>query len=253
MDCNEEKHDIEERKSWDLFQQRQLEAEDEDDAHYQGKNGNGANSPRHLKKSKKKKKPKKQKGSKIPEPDPDTFHAMMIDAGSQGTRLHIYEFPERLLYHRKEITHALNGYKLTLPTTNSRWTNRLRPGLDSLASIQDDDDLEKAMEDYLAPLLEFTKSVLGDKTDDWHRYPIYLKATGGLRTLPTQDRIRIIAKVRQLFHDRKFNPFQFRDERARVLSGEEEAIYGWTAVNYIKGTLVDNSEGAGTVLSPNLT
>eukprot|EP00980_Cylindrotheca_fusiformis_P018174 scaffold5887_cov122-Cylindrotheca_fusiformis.AAC.3 len=241
MNCNEEKHDVEEQKSWDLFQERQL-MED-----YEHDRADG----RRMKKSKKKS--KKEKKKKIPEPDPDTFHAMMIDAGSQGTRLHIYEFPERLLYHRHEITHALNGYKLSLPTTNSRWTNRLRPGLDFLANITDDEKLGKAMEEYLEPLMEFTKSVLADKKDDWEAYPIYLKATGGLRTLSTADRIRIISKVRKIFHDPSFNPFQFYDERARVISGEEEAIYGWTAVNYIKGTLVESSEGAGTVLSPNLT
>lgn len=40
---------------------------------------------------------------------------------------------------------------------------------------------------------------------------------------------------------------------ARVISGEEEAIYGWTAVNFVKGTLLKNSEGTGSVLSAKLT
>jgi Golgi nucleoside diphosphatase len=237
INCNEEKHDIEEQKSWKFHEQRVRDDE---------KSLN-----RRLKKHSKKH--SKKKGPRIPEPDSDTFHAMMIDAGSQGTRLHIYEFPERLLFHRKDIIHALNGYKLSLPTTNSRWTNRLKPGLDSLAFIKDDGDLERAMENYLTPLLNFVRSVLSDKADDWDRYPIYLKATGGLRTLPTQDRVRLITMVRKVFNNATFNPFQFQDERARVISGEEEAIYGWTAVNFIKGTLIHDSEGVGDVLAPNLT
>lgn len=40
---------------------------------------------------------------------------------------------------------------------------------------------------------------------------------------------------------------------ARVISGEEEAIYGWTAVNFVKGTLIPNSEGSGAVQRANLT
>jgi Golgi nucleoside diphosphatase len=40
---------------------------------------------------------------------------------------------------------------------------------------------------------------------------------------------------------------------ARVISGEEEAIYGWAAVNFVKGSLVEYSEGSGTVLQANLT
>lgn len=38
-----------------------------------------------------------------------------------------------------------------------------------------------------------------------------------------------------------------------MISGEEEAIYGWTAVNFVKGTLIDASEGAGSVRRANLT
>jgi Golgi nucleoside diphosphatase len=48
-------------------------------------------------------------------------------------------------------------------------------------------------------------------------------------------------------HNKTFNPFFFEDEHARVISGEEEAIYGWTAVNFVMGTLIKNSEGTGTV------
>ena len=33
----------------------------------------------------------------------------------------------------------------------------------------------------------------------------------------------------------------------RVISGEEEAIYGWTAVNFAQGQLIKQSEGTGTV------
>ena len=148
---------------------------------------------------------------------------------------------------------ALNGLKLSTPTTNSRWTNRLKPGLDSCAFVEDDNDLLDVLEDYLGPLFDFVKTLLKDKNHDWERFPIYLKATGGLRTLPTPDRVRLMSHVRKLLHDKHFNPFSFVDERARVISGEEEAIYGWAGVNYIKGTLVKESEGVGTVLNPTLT
>ena len=40
--------------------------------------------------------------------------------------------------------------------------------------------------------------------------------------------------VRELFHNKTYNPFDFNDERARVISGEEEAIYGWVGVNFGK-------------------
>jgi hypothetical protein len=190
----------------------------------------------------------------VPEPDGDTMHGLMIDAGSQGTRIHIYEFERRLLHTRTDLTEALNGYKISFSTTSTRWTHRHKPGLDTLASYQDDEAMQAALIAYLGPVVEFSKSALEGKKQDWYRYPIHLKATGGLRTLPTPDRIRLMEVVRTLFQNKTFNPFNFDDtERARVISGKEEAIYGWAAVNFAMGTLVKDSEGDGTALNPKRT
>jgi hypothetical protein len=50
------------------------------------------------------------------------------------------------------------------------------------------------------------------------------------------------------------NPFRFdSEEQARIISGEEEAIYGWTAINYLMGTLLENDIGFGAVEQPNRT
>ena len=141
-----------------------------------------------------------------------TQHGMMIDAGSQGSRLHVYEFTARVLQHSHEIRLAVRGEKLSVPTTDTAWTDRLQPGLDTFAFVEDDADMVSQVAAYLEPLLRFAKAVLAEKKDNWGRYPIYLKATGGLRTLPRPYRIRLIQAVRQLFHDPGFNPFFFRDE-----------------------------------------
>ena len=193
-------------------------------------------------------------GPEAPElPQYGTQHALMIDAGSQGTRIHVYEFEARMLSNHDEIIDAVKGRKLSYPTTESRWTNRKEPGLDVFGFVIDEVEMRNQVEFYLRPLIEFAEEVLAAKKDSWSQFPIYLKATGGLRTLPTPYRMRLMSAVRSLFRDTSFNPFFFEDEHARVISGEEEAIYGWTAVNFVKGTLLKNSEGTGSVLSPNLT
>ncbi|KAL3917884.1 MAG: hypothetical protein SGILL_004502 [Bacillariaceae sp.] len=166
------------------------------------------------------------------------------------TRIHIYEFVDRLLRSRDEILAVANGEMLSIPTTNTRWTDKYKPGLDAFAGYQESDELEHHVEAYLGPLLGFAKQVLKDKQDDWHKFPIYVKATGGLRTLPTPDRVRLMNVVRKLFRDETFNPFGFAEERFRTISGEEEGAYGWVAVNFIKGTLVRETVGTGTVLNP---
>ena len=126
-----------------------------------------------------------------------------------------------------------HGQLLSIPTSNSRWTDKYLPGLDKFAYYKTEQKLLKHLGKYLGRLIEFAKHVLQDKEEEWHNYPIYLKATGGLRTLPQQERVRIMNAVRTLFNDHEnFNPFSFEDERARVISGEEEAIYGWVGVNF---------------------
>lgn len=118
--------------------------------------------------------------------------------------------------------------------------------------------LPAILANYLSPLLVFAKDVLKEKKAKWGEYHIYLKATGGMRTLSVNDRKKIIDTVRDLFQNKYpdlfTNPFRIEGiDQIRVISGEEEAIYGWTAINYLMGTLISNSGGSGTVMSPNIT
>ena len=178
----------------------------------------------------------------------------MIDAGSTGSRMHVYEWEPRILSNQNEVELAVSGQKLSFPGTESRWTDRLRPGLASFASIQDDDALKQAIADYLEPLMKFAKTVLDSKQEQFGEYPIFLRATAGMRILPPHDRARVIGAVRDLFaHNKTFCPFAFVNEQARVMSGEEEAIYDWTGVNFLMGDLIEASRGEGTVLEPRMT
>lgn len=75
-----------------------------------------------------------------------------------------------------------------------------------------------------------------------------------MRALTSENRIRIMKAVRSLFHDNTFCPFWFEDERARTISGEEEAIYGWTGINFLVGTMMQDARGQpGAVPNPRLT
>jgi hypothetical protein len=141
-----------------------------------------------------------------------TQHGMMIDAGSQGTRIHIYEFEARILSKKRDTEDAVAGKKLSIPTTDTRWTNRLNPGLDSFAFIEDEETMIEMVSAYLSPLIDFAKHVLQGKKQHWKNYPIYLKATGGLRALPRPYRIRLITAVRSVLQNTTFNPFFFEQE-----------------------------------------
>jgi len=183
----------------------------------------------------------------------DTVHALVIDAGSTGSRMHVYEYEPRLLTTPADVSLAASGRKLTYPSTNSLWTERLSPGINTLASIENDTELTAAVTSYLTPLLDYARSILAEKQTMFSHFPIYFRATGGMRALKPPDRIRIMNSVRTVLDDVAFNPFAFTHEFARVISGEEESVFGWTAVNFLMNTLLNNTSGQGTVVNPSLT
>ena len=57
--------------------------------------------------------------------------------------MHVYEFEPRVLATKEDVAAAVSGKKLTYPGTESRWTERLRPGISEFAEIEDEEELEK--------------------------------------------------------------------------------------------------------------
>jgi Golgi nucleoside diphosphatase len=152
-----------------------------------------------------------------------TVYGLLIDAGSGGSRLHVFNWPERI------FTELPPG--ITFPTSNEAWTARMSPGVATLTSFD-------AVKAHLAPLLDFAVATLIDVETEFSNIPIFFKATGGMRELPLDQRETIISYVRTLFLDKTFNPFFFHYEMARIISGEEEAVFSWACVNYLFGTLL---------------
>jgi Golgi nucleoside diphosphatase len=181
-----------------------------------------------------------------------TQHGLMIDAGSTGSRMHLFEWEPRVLHDSHEVQEAVSGRKLSYPGTESRWTDRLRPGIASFASLPDD-QLLQGIANYLSPLMDFAQTILLEKQEYFDTFPIYLRATAGMRIMSKLDRSRVLGAVRTLFSNNTYCPFYFQDEFARVLSGEEEAIFGWAGINFAMGNLLEESEGMGTVVSPKLS
>jgi Golgi nucleoside diphosphatase len=94
------------------------------------------------------------------------------------------------------------------------WTARIDPGLATYS------DHPERVYEHLLPLIDFAKMTLSGREKEFGDYPIYLKATGGMRELPFQKREEILTHVRKYLSNKEFCPFFFREDFARIISGE---------------------------------
>ena len=87
---------------------------------------------------------------------PSTTRGMLIDAGSGGSRLHVYNWQRRVFTQLPP--------SITFPTSNERWTARIDPGVDHYG-----DDPERVHE-HLSPLIDFAKLSLRGTTHSISHY-----------------------------------------------------------------------------------
>lgn len=171
-----------------------------------------------------------------------TTRGILIDGGSGGSRLHIYEWAPRVFNTVPP--------PISFPTTNKEYTAKMadlggvqncwQPGLTK-------EQLRARVVAHFQPMLAFAKSQLTGLDDRIPHIPIWFKATGGARELAPSSREELLDAIRDLFEDKGFNPFMFKREMARVISGEEEAVFSWACMNFLKGNLIPASQGMGQV------
>lgn len=144
-------------------------------------------------------------------------YAIMMDAGSTGSRIHVYKF----------------NYCKSSPELESEHFDHLEPGLSSYKT-----DAQGAA-NSLRPLLDGAMRLIPEPLQSCT--PISLKATAGLRLLPGTQSTEIINAVRNLLETQY--PFPIADgpdelgQRSRrgveIMDGREEGVYAWITVNYL--------------------
>ncbi|KAL8137381.1 hypothetical protein V2J09_003382 [Rumex salicifolius] len=155
---------------------------------------------------------------------------VVLDCGSTGTRVFIYEAS---VNHKKNsnLPLALQSYsefRKKPKGQSGRAYDRMEtePGLDKL--VHNVSGLMRAVK----PLLQWAEMNIPKNS---HKYTsLYLYATAGVRRLPSSDSEWILKNVWSIL---KNSPFLCEREQVKIISGVEEAYYGWIALNYQKGTL----------------
>lgn len=140
-------------------------------------------------------------------------YAVIFDAGSTGSRVHVFRFDPNMDLLR--IGQDFEFYDKT------------NPGLSSYA----DDPQAAALS--LKPLLLEGQAVVPEELRP--QTPVKLGATAGLRMLKNGASDEILQAVRDLFKNE--SSLEYKAEWVSILEGSEEASYMWIAINYLSGRI----------------
>jgi len=151
--------------------------------------------------------------------------SLVFDAGSSGTRLNLFKI--------KREAGKPDEFTQFIPKGDDEDKLKLTPGLSGRFQSAKGNaaEAEKLIREDLKKLLaEGAKHVPKDMQAST---PVRLGATAGLRLLTIKEQDGIMGFATKALSDKTINTF--KSYGAIVLSGEEEAIYGWLAVNYFSG------------------
>lgn len=149
-----------------------------------------------------------------PLPPSGRVHAIMIDAGSTGTRAQLFVFQ-----------HSPDKKRLVLNATKMFSVKR------SVAVLAAGDS--EFANQFFKPLLDQIKpNIPGVRRRK--ATPIALRATAGLRLLGPEMSEAILSLTKSALNS---SEYMFKEDWASVLSETEEANYAWTTVNYLLGNL----------------
>lgn len=139
-------------------------------------------------------------------------YSVMFDAGSTGTRIHVYTF--------------IQSDKEKLPILDNEMFQSIKPGLSAYM------DSPEMAAHTVRMLLKVAKRTV--PRVEWKRTPVVLRATAGLRLLPKQKAHALLDQVQHVFDE---SPFLVPDNSVSIMDGTNEGILAWITVNFLTGHL----------------
>ncbi|SPQ21874.1 0ebdeee9-97d4-4227-966b-8a7c61bd86ac [Thermothielavioides terrestris] len=161
---------------------------------------------------------------------PIVQYVLMIDAGSTGSRIHVYKF------NNCGAAPELEGEVLF------KQTEKIEGKSSGLSAYKDDPD---AAAKSLDPLLDEALKVVPDKLKACS--PIAVKATAGLRLIGEEMSAKILEAVRhRLETSYPFPVVSQQEGGVSIMDGSDEGVFAWITTNYLLGKIggPDHSETA---------
>jgi guanosine-diphosphatase len=152
-------------------------------------------------------------------------YALLIDAGSTGSRLHIYKFNNCGASPQYEY----KVFKQTWPALSSYFEH------------------PEAAGESLDVLLKEALRIVPEKLHSCT--PIAVKATGGLRTLGTTKAEVILNAVRKRLTSEYPFPIHGGSRGVGIMDGAEAGAYTWVTANYLVGAIGGSSASSSVPVS----
>ncbi|XP_048554630.1 probable apyrase 2 [Triticum urartu] len=140
-------------------------------------------------------------------------YAVIFDAGSSGSRVHVFCFDGNL-----DLVHIGTDIELFV---------QKKPGLSAYA--QDPREAAQSLVSLIEKAKEVVPAELRDQT------PVRVGATAGLRALGAGKSEEILQAVRDLLREK--SSFKNQPDWVTVLDGTQEGAYEWVTINYLLGNL----------------
>uniref|UniRef100_A0A5B6YQD4 Apyrase 7 n=1 Tax=Davidia involucrata TaxID=16924 RepID=A0A5B6YQD4_DAVIN len=176
------------------------------------------------------------KAGKIQYVSKRSYFTVVVDCGSTGTRVSVHEWMIEGSVGNQDLPILLHSYPDN--STNSKvWKGacqyhcmQTEPGLDKFVGNS------SGVKASLEPLIIWAEQrVPSERHGDT---PIFVLSTAGIRRLPREDAKQVLEDAEAVV---KEHAFMYRKGWIRVLSGKEEAYYGWVALNYKMGSFKNSS------------
>uniref|UniRef100_A0A8C1YZP9 nucleoside diphosphate phosphatase n=1 Tax=Cyprinus carpio TaxID=7962 RepID=A0A8C1YZP9_CYPCA len=144
------------------------------------------------------------------------FYSIMFDAGSTGTRIHVFTF----------IQKEPDG----LPVLDNEMFHSMKPGLSAFA------DIPEIAGHTVRQLLRVAKKTVPPV--EWKRTPVLFRATAGLRLLPPEKAHALLEEVQDVFDE---SPFYVPVDSVSIMNGTNE---GLSAINKHRTSQTKQQENA---------
>lgn len=151
---------------------------------------------------------------------PIVQYVNMIDAGSTGSRIHVYKFNNC-------------GPTPELENEVFKMTKKVDGKSSGLSAFPDD---PQGAAESLDILMDAAMEAVPDKLKACS--PVALKATAGLRLLGPEKSDRILATVRSHLESKyPFPVVASEKDGVAIMDGSDEGVYAWITTNYLLGNI----------------